>query len=67
MTSIAQDLTRDVSAAFAAVGLPAELGVVLESGKPGFAPYQCNGAMAAAKPAKRAPRKKAAKKKAAEG
>jgi arginyl-tRNA synthetase len=35
------------------VGLAAELGTVFESDRPDLAPYQCNGAMAAAKQAKR--------------
>ncbi len=56
MPSLVEALSRDVGAAFAALGLPAELGRVVESDRPDFAPYQCNGAMAAAKQAKRNPR-----------
>ncbi|MCP2678408.1 arginine--tRNA ligase [Maricaulaceae bacterium NA33B04] len=56
MPSLVEALSRDVGAAFAALELPAELGRVVESDRPDFAPYQCNGAMAAAKQAKRNPR-----------
>lgn len=56
MTSIVDQLTARVGAAFDAVGLPAELGRCTESDRPDLAPYQCNGAMAAAKLAKKAPR-----------
>lgn len=56
MTSLLADLSKTVSEAFAAEDLPAELGAVNESGRPDLAPYQCNGAMAAAKIAKQNPR-----------
>ena len=56
MASLIADLTEIVSAAFAAEGLPPELGAVIESDRPDLAPYQCNGAMAAAKLAKANPR-----------
>jgi arginyl-tRNA synthetase len=56
MTSIVEQLTSAVGAAFEAVGLSADLGTVFESDRPDLAPYQCNGAMAAAKQAKKAPR-----------
>ncbi|KAA5805324.1 arginine--tRNA ligase [Alkalicaulis satelles] len=56
MTSILEQLTGAVSDAFAAAGLPRDLGVVIESGRPDLAPYQCNGALAAAKAAKANPR-----------
>ena len=56
MPSILSALSDDVGAAFAALDLPGELGAVIESGRPDLAPYQCNGALAAAKQAKRAPR-----------
>ena len=56
MPSLLADLSKTVSEAFAAEGLPADLGVVNESGRPDLAPYQCNGAMAAAKIAKQNPR-----------
>ncbi len=56
MTSIVDQLTARTGAAFAAIGLPFELGRCTESDRPDLAPYQCNGAMAAAKLAKKAPR-----------
>lgn len=56
MTSIVDQLSSAVGAAFEAVGLPETLGTVFESDRPDLAPYQCNGAMAAAKQAKKAPR-----------
>ncbi|MGJ3230233.1 MAG: arginine--tRNA ligase [Oceanicaulis sp.] len=56
MTSLIAALSKSVCDAFAAEGLPADLGVVNESGRPDLAPYQCNGAMAAAKIAKANPR-----------
>jgi arginyl-tRNA synthetase len=49
-------LTEAVGAAFAEAGLPADLGRVNESDRPDLAPYQCNGALAAAKAAKKNPR-----------
>jgi len=56
MASISEALGAVLGAAFEAEGLPAELGRVAESDRPDLAPYQCNGAMAAAKLAKAAPR-----------
>jgi len=53
-------LSAEVGAAFEAEGLPAALGAVQVSDRPDLAPFQCNGAMAAAKLAKRAPREVAA-------
>jgi arginyl-tRNA synthetase len=49
-------LSEAVSAAFAASGLPAEHGRVSASDRPDLADFQCNGALAAAKPARRNPR-----------
>ena len=56
MPSLLEALSEDVGAAFAALDLPRELGGVMESDRPDLAPYQCNGALAAAKQAKRNPR-----------
>lgn len=56
MYSIADRFSARLGAAFEAAGLPAELGKCTESNRPDLAPYQCNGAMAAAKIAKKAPR-----------
>jgi arginyl-tRNA synthetase len=56
MTSIVEQLSARVGAAFAAIDLPADLGRCVESDRPDLSPYQCNGAMAAAKLAKKAPR-----------
>ena len=56
MTSIVDQLSARIGAAFAAIDLPSELGRCTESDRPDLAPYQCNGAMAAAKLAKKAPR-----------
>ena len=56
MTSITGLLTHIVSDAFAAEGLPPELGQVSVSGRPDLAQFQCNGALAAAKAARRPPR-----------
>ncbi|TRO91309.1 arginine--tRNA ligase [Glycocaulis profundi] len=49
-------LTEAAGRAFSDAGLPAELGRVNESDRPDLAPYQCNGALAAAKAAKKPPR-----------
>ena len=59
MASIADQLSAKVGAAFEAAGLPFELGLVVPSTK-GEAPYQCNGAMPAAKQAGKPPREIAA-------
>ncbi len=56
MTSIAQDLSKIVGAAFEAQNLPADLGLVRASDRPDLAQFQCNGAMVAAKQAKKNPR-----------
>lgn len=56
MTSIAQNLSKIVGAAFEAQGLAAELGLVRVSDRPDLAQFQCNGAMSAAKQAKKNPR-----------
>ncbi|MCF6274757.1 MAG: arginine--tRNA ligase [Robiginitomaculum sp.] len=52
--SILQTLSAHLGAAFAAMDLPTEYGRVTESDK--SAPFQCNGALAAAKLAKKSPR-----------
>ena len=54
MIDLKQALTEAVGAAFLAIGLPAELGRVTASDRPDLADFQCNGAMAAAKSARRA-------------
>ncbi len=46
--SVLNRLTDVFSQAFADAGFPAELGAVRESDRPDLAPFQCNGAMAAA-------------------
>ncbi len=56
MTSIAGKLTELVAGAFAKKGMPPEFGQVRTSDRPDLAQYQCNGAMAAAKLAKKNPR-----------
>lgn len=56
MTSIAQKLSELVGNAFEARGLPRELGLVRVSDRPDLAQFQCNGAMSAAKAAKKNPR-----------
>lgn len=56
MMSLAEKLSDIVGAAFAAQGLPAELGAVRVSDRPDLCQFQCNGAMAAAKLAKKNPR-----------
>ena len=56
MTDLKGALGEAVAAAFAAAGLPAELGRVSASDRPDLADFQCNGAMAAAKIAGRPPR-----------
>lgn len=52
--SVLQTLSAHLGAAFAAMDLPADYGRVTESDK--SSPFQCNGAMAAAKLAKKSPR-----------
>lgn len=61
MTSLAKTLSNIVGQAFAANELPAELGEVRVSDRPDLAQFQCNGAMAAAKIAKKNPREIAGK------
>ena len=56
MTSITGLLSQIVSDAFAAEGLPPDAGQVAVSGRPDLAQFQCNGALAAAKAARRPPR-----------
>jgi arginyl-tRNA synthetase len=56
MTSIAHKLSELLGAAFVEVGLPVELGLVRVSDRPDLAQFQCNGAMSAAKLAKKNPR-----------
>ncbi len=56
MGSLASDLSLIVGEAFASAGLPQNLGLVRVSDRPDLAQFQCNGAMAAAKQAKKAPR-----------
>ncbi|HBR68306.1 MAG TPA: arginine--tRNA ligase [Rhodospirillaceae bacterium] len=56
MASLANKLTEIVGAAFEACGLPPELGRVAVSDRQDLAQFQCNGAMAAAKQAKKNPR-----------
>lgn len=56
MTSISNKLSDLVGAAFVAQGLPHELGAVRVSDRPDLAQFQCNGAMSAAKQARKNPR-----------
>ncbi len=56
MSDLKTGLSEAVGAAFAAAGLPAELGRVTPSDRPDLADFQCNGALAAAKKAGRNPR-----------
>lgn len=49
MTALSAELTAMAGAAFAAEGLPAELGLVQASDRPDLAQFQCNGALPAAK------------------
>ncbi|MGP1395103.1 MAG: arginine--tRNA ligase [Inquilinaceae bacterium] len=56
MTSLAGRLTALVSDAFVAAGLPSDLGSVVPSSRPDLGQFQCNGALPAAKLAKRPPR-----------
>ena len=56
MSSIAQKLGGIVGAAFASFDLPREFGRVIVSDRPDLAQFQCNGALAAAKAAKKNPR-----------
>lgn len=56
MSSLTHYLTGIVGESFEKADLPAELGVVRLSDRPDLAQFQCNGAMAAAKVAKKNPR-----------
>jgi arginyl-tRNA synthetase len=56
MTSLLSELSATAGAAFAAEGLPAELGQIQVSDRADLAQFQCNGALAAAKLAKANPR-----------
>jgi arginyl-tRNA synthetase len=56
MTSLAAELSRIAGQAFAAEGLAESFGQVQVSDRPDLAPFQCNGALAAAKAAKANPR-----------
>ncbi len=56
MTSLSQKLSGIVGQAFEASELSADLGAVRVSDRPDLAQFQCNGAMAAAKVAKKNPR-----------
>lgn len=60
MIDLKRGLGEAVSAAFASAGLSAELGRVTPSDRPDLADFQCNGALAAAKHARRDPREIAA-------
>lgn len=60
MSSIAEKLSHVVGQAFAAQGLDSALGKVSVSDRPDLAQFQCNGAMGAAKAAKKNPREVAA-------
>ncbi|MGA8038954.1 MAG: arginine--tRNA ligase [Acidimicrobiia bacterium] len=54
--SVISELSTILGDAFAALGVPRELGVCVPSARPELSQFQCNGAMAAAKIANRAPR-----------
>jgi arginyl-tRNA synthetase len=56
MTDLKRALSEAVAGAFVSIGLPAEFGRVTASDRPDLADFQCNGAMAAAKTARRPPR-----------
>jgi arginyl-tRNA synthetase len=56
MKDLKRALSEAVAAAFVSAGLPAEFGRVTASDRPDLADFQCNGAMAAAKTARRPPR-----------
>ena len=60
MTDLRSVLGGAVGSAFAGLGLSAELGRVTASDRPDLADFQCNGALAAAKAARRNPREIAA-------
>ena len=56
MSDLASDLSALAGAAFESVGLPADYGLTRRSDRPDLAEFQCNGALAAAKAAKRNPK-----------
>lgn len=56
MASLTQQLTELFQQAFAAVGADPALGQVIPSNRPDLGQFQCNGALAAAKPLKQNPR-----------
>src|SRR5262245_167017 len=56
MISLIEKLSEIVGQAFESCGLPREMGLVRVSDRPDMAQFQCNGAMAAAKAAKKNPR-----------
>lgn len=56
MTDIASELAQACGQAFEKLGLEAELGQVRRADRPDLADFQCNGAMAAGKRARRNPR-----------
>ena len=56
MTSLTEELSAIAAAAFAAEGLPDDLGAVRPSDRPDLSQFQCNGALAAAKIAHANPR-----------
>lgn len=56
MASLAKSLSGRVGTIFEGLGLPSELGLVRVSDRPDLCQFQCNGAMAAAKTAKKNPR-----------
>jgi arginyl-tRNA synthetase len=60
MTDLRRSLSEAVAAVFVAQGLPADLGRVTASDRPDLADFQCNGALAAAKVARKPPREIAA-------
>ena len=60
MQSIINQLSGEVGAVFVSLSLPKEFGSVTRSSRAGEAPFQCNGAMAAAKLAKTPPKELAA-------
>lgn len=60
MSDLKRALSEAVAAAFAGLGIPEEYGRVTASDRPDLADFQCNGAMAAAKVARKPPREIAA-------
>ncbi len=60
MSDLKRGLGEAVAAAFADMGLPPDLGRVTASDRPDLADFQCNGALAAAKVARKPPREIAA-------